>query len=197
MARQKYSENKVVKLIKSRPRAFIISGLVLVVLVFLLQRISTSNNQTITDARVEVKAAIAQETLGREFTFPLRDGSGEEVSRIKFEIESAELRDEIIVNGKKLGSVKGRTLLVLNLKITNEFNKGIEIDTKDYARLSTNENKDVWLAPDIHNDPVKVQAISTKLTRLAFPIGEKDKNLVLRIGEIQGDKEEIPLSIKY
>ena len=100
------------------------------------------------------------------------------------------------VEGKGEKVVKGRIFLFFTIKISNGYTQAIEMNTKDYARLSVNGNFDEWLAPDIHNDPVEVQAISTKYTRLGFPINENDKNLVLRIGEIEGEKQEIPLELK-
>ena len=103
--------------------------------------------------------------------------------------------DEIIVEGKRATTVKGRTFLIVTLKITNEYTQSIDMDTRDYVRLSVEPNQE-WQAPDIHNDPVQVQAISTKYTRLGFPINETDKNLILRVGEINGTKEEIPLTLK-
>jgi len=143
-----------------------------------------------------VLGAKATEAVGREFSFPLRDAKGVEVGRLKFLVDKAELRDEILVKGQKAKAVEGRTFLLLTLKISNEFERRIEIDTRDYVRLSVNGNKDEWLAPDFHNDPVEVQAISIKYTRVGFPINGTDTNLVLRIGEIKGEKTEISLTIK-
>lgn len=146
------------------------------------------------DSRVEVLGAKASQTINRERFFPLRDGAGTEVSQIKFAIESAELRDEIVVKGQRATAVKGRTFLILNLKITNDFNQAIEINTRDYIRLSVNGATGERLAPDIHNDPVEVQAIATKYTRVGFPVNDSDKNLLIHFGEIGGEKEQIPLT---
>lgn len=165
---------------------------------FILIR-TISNFSTISqgnqEEQVEIKEVKTSQGINREFTFPLTDEDGEEVGKIKYYLESAELRDEIIVNGQKATSIKGRTFLIVILKISNDYSKSIEINTRDYIRLSVNGNKDEWLAPDIHNDPVEVQAISIKNTRVGFPIYESDKNLVLRIGEINGDKEEVELTL--
>jgi len=144
---------------------------------------------------ITIKAAKASQELNKEFSFPLIDEKGEEVGRFKFVVQKAELRDEIIVNGKRATSVAGRTFLIANLKITNEFNQKIEINTRDFVRLATASDKAEWLAPDIHNDPVEVQAISTKYTRVGFAINDSDADLALRIGEINGSKEEITLSL--
>ncbi len=182
------------KLIKILFSLFVIF-LVLVGGYKLLSRIKIKNAADSSD-KIELKSAKASQTLEKEFSFPLRNEKGEEVAEIKYMLESAELRDEIIVKGKQAKSVKGRTFLILNLKVKNEFKKSIKIDTKDYVRLSVNGNEEEWLAPDIHNDPVEVQAISTKLTRLGFAIDESASSLVLTIGEISGEKEKVVLGLK-
>ena len=146
--------------------------------------------------KIQVAGAKAFQEINREFSFPLRDGNDEEVSKIKYFIEKAELLDEIIVKGQRATAVEGRTFLIITLKITNEFNKAIEIDTRDYLRLSVNKNEVEWLAPDIHNDPVEIQAISTKFTRVGFPINETDRDLILRVGEINSEKEKFNLDLK-
>jgi hypothetical protein len=58
-----------------------------------------------------------------------------------------------------------------------------------------NGNTSELLAPDIHNDPVEVQAISTKPTRVGFPINDTDKKLTLFIGEINGQKDKVELGL--
>ncbi|HET7098826.1 MAG TPA: hypothetical protein VFI61_01170 [Patescibacteria group bacterium] len=145
-------------------------------------------------SKVQVQDAKAAQAINNEFEFPLKDAKGVEVGKIKFEVENAELRDEIIVKGQRATSVSGRTFLILNLKIGNTHNQAIEITTRDYVRLSKNGDKAELLAPDIHNDPVEIQAISTKYTRVGFAINDSDKDLVLRIGEINGDKQEVPIN---
>ena len=97
------------------------------------------------------------------------------------------------MKGQKARSVKGRIFFILNLKVVNDFKQKIEIQTTDYIRLSVNGNKDVWLAPDIHSDPAGIQAISTKYIKVGFAINESDKDLILRVGEINGEKEEFPV----
>jgi len=147
------------------------------------------------DNRISVKDAAAEQHVGRLFSFPLRNSKGEDVSSVAYEITSAEIRDEIVVAGRQASAVKGRTFLILNLKITNEFTRSIEIDTRDYVRLTVNGVEGERLAADIHNDPVEIQAISTKFTRLGFPINDNDRDLVLHVGEINGNKEIVELSI--
>ena len=136
--------------------------------------------------------SVAKDTkvINKEIEFPIRDNKGKEVSKLKYRIESAQLYDSIIVKGQRARTVQGRTFLILNLKLMNQYTQSIEIKTSDYVRLSVN-NKNELLAPDIHNDPVAVQPISTKYTRIGFAINEADKNLTLRIGEITCEKQDI------
>lgn len=146
------------------------------------------------DSRTEIPGAKNSINIEREFTYPIKDSKGQEVSRIKLVIQNAELRDQIVVKGKKATSVKGRTFLIINMKISNEYNRSIELNTSNYIRLSVNNNEQEWLAPDIHNDPVTIQAISTKYTRVGFPINDTDKSLKIRVGEIEGEKQVININ---
>lgn len=166
-------------------------------LVFYLPKMFKGRQATDADGdKISIKGARSEETINREFEFPLRDGEGEEITKIKYIIENAELRDEIVIKGQRANSVAGRTFLVITIKINNEYNLPLKINSKDYVRLSVNGNKDEWLAADIHSDPVDVQAISTKYTRLGFPISDSDSNLVLRVGEINGEKQEVEISLQ-
>ncbi|OFW63868.1 MAG: hypothetical protein A2Z35_03420 [Actinobacteria bacterium RBG_19FT_COMBO_36_27] len=141
----------------------------------------------------QMKGPLATQDINKEFSFPLKNTKGEEVTTFKYIVEKAELRDEIIVKGQKATAVKGRVFLIINLKINNDYIQTIVINTKDFIRLSVNGNENELLAPDIHNDPVEAQAISTKYTRLGFPINDSDESLVLWVGEINGDKQKIDL----
>lgn len=147
-----------------------------------------------TKGKVDIAPAIATANLNKEFSFPLLDEKGKEVARVKYEITSSELRDEIVVKGQRATSVKGRFFLIFNIKIVNNYNKAIQINTRDYIRLIVNNNEGDLLAPDIHNDPVEVQAASTKFTRVGYAINESDKDLKIRIGELNGQKETVELN---
>ncbi len=144
--------------------------------------------------QVSVQKARATQTLNKTFKFPLKDDTGKEVSTISYTIQNIELRDQIIVKGETATAVKGRTFAILNLKLTNNYTKPVQINARDYVRLILSGSSEK-LAADIHNDPVEVQAISTKYTRIGFPIDSDKKNFTLQVGEIQGKKEDIKISL--
>ena len=153
------------------------------------------SNLTGIDERASAPAPIATDTLNKKFEFPLKNEGGAEVAKISYVLESANLQDAFIYQGKMATAVRGRTFLILNLKITNPYIKTIEINAKDYIRIKVNNN-DEQLAPDIHNDPVEIQADSTKYTRIGLPINDTDKNITLLVGEIDGKKETIRLDLE-
>jgi flagellar basal body-associated protein FliL len=149
---------------------------------------STSAEETAVSAPIKTTA------INQTFTFPIGEKTEEEQQdTISYMIENAEIRKEIIVQGKKAAAIEGRAFLILTLKLTNTHNVSVEINTKDYVRLGVGETEE-RLAPDINNDPVTIQPISTKNTRVAFPVNESDiANLTLYVGEIKGDKQEIDI----
>lgn len=145
--------------------------------------------------QVQLEKPLAHETLNKTYLFPLRDASGKLLGNISYVLQDAELRTQIIVNGQQATSIAGREFLIIDLKLTNNYQKEITINARDYVRLMRNGTTEK-LAPDIHNDPVNVQAISTEYTRIGFPINTTDKDLKLQVGEIDGTKDIVPLSIQ-
>jgi hypothetical protein len=156
---------------------------------------ASSTNANTTINRVTIEKPRASETLNKTFQFVLRDDKGKALNKIKYQIQTVESRDQIIIKGQKATAVKGRTFLVVNLKLTNSSEKLVQLNARDYIRVMIN-GSDEKLAPEIYSDPLEVQAISTKYTSLGFPINETDKNIVLQVGEIAGKKEYITLHLK-
>lgn len=176
--------------IKSFSIALVVVLLAGISIYFLFIR-NSSSTQT---SQSTLATTRASEDLNKDFNFPI--SKEKDASKLKMTIEKAEFVDEIVVKGQKASAVPGRTFLILSVKLTNPSEQTIKMDTRNYVRLSVNKNESEFLAPDIHNDPVEVQAISTKLTRLGFPVNTTDRDFVLQVGEIKGDKEKIELTIQ-
>jgi hypothetical protein len=166
---------------------------ILSAIVYVSGRAKSSAMQNGTAVQSSTQNAEKAGSINREFSFPIKNEKGEEISQLKYTIESAELRDEIYVKGQKATAVPGRTFLIISVKLSNSLDKTIQINTRDYVRLVRNGNAIEPLAPEIHNDPVEVQPISTKTTHIGFPINESDTDLQLQVGEIKGSKELIPI----
>jgi hypothetical protein len=195
-----FSRKKVRRFIKRStilPFA-LVGALVIIVGVILLRNASGTTSASpilgTNDKRVDIQKPKATMQINKEYNFPLKDQTGKEVSKFTYRIQNAELRDEIVVKGQAATAVKGRTFLIVNVKITNNYDKDIQLNVKDFVRLIVNGTGEK-LAPDIHNDPVDVQAISTKYTRVGFPINDTDKDLQLQVGEVTGAKDTIKLTL--
>lgn len=120
---------------------------------------------------------------------------GQDDDVITYRITEAELRDTIVLKGQNAHATDGRQFLVLNIKLSNSLEERIKINTRDYVRLNINNSED-FLAPSIHNDPVEVQPISDQYTRVGFSIKKSDSDLKLLVGEISGDKTEVPITFE-
>ncbi len=151
---------------------------------------ANSSAQTTTNTSLIPPSGIAQ--INKDFTFSLKDTNGKKIGSFTYTLQNAELDKQIIVQGSKATAITGRIFLVINLKLTNSEDNGLSVNTKDYVRLSVNGSSE-QLAPEIHNDPVEVQAISTKYTRVGFAIDTSDKDYLLKVGEIDEPKTDIKL----
>lgn len=172
-------------------------GIGIILLVGVIWLFQTGNGNSTTNANDKPFAPVALKTqeIKKELNFPIKDENGKILSKMQYEVQRANIQDEILVKGQRARAVEGRVFLIIDIKITNSYKQGLQINSKDYMRLIVNGNKKELVAADIHNDPVEVQAISTKTTRIGFPINETDRDLVLQVGEINGKKELITLTV--
>ena len=158
-----------------------------------IQSAFSGQSGRISDGRIELKEARGKMPINKTYEFPIVDDKGKEVTRLKFFLDAAELRDEIILNGQKATLIKGKTYLIVTVKLTNKSDKFINMKVRNYVRLGLNNNNDDWAAAEVYNDPVEIQPLSTKQTRLGFPINDSDRNWILKVGDLDGKKENIPL----
>jgi hypothetical protein len=157
-------------------------------------QINAASAPSPSDSRQSIAAAKETKPINRDFNFPLKDDKGEVLSQVKYTIDTVELRDEIVVKGQKATAIQGKTFLIINLKLTNNFTKEIKVNTRDYVRLLSDGQTD-QLAADIHNDPVLIQPDSTKITRIGYTVDDTVKKYKLLVGELNGDKTTIDLEL--
>ncbi len=161
---------------------------------FLLGRLSNAVLfPTTTNAQQVSPQILAHKDINKSFSFPVEDQNNNVITQLTYILQSADLMNQIVVKGQLATAIKGKTFLVINLRLDNSSDKSVIVNTRDYIRLTTNKSNEL-LAPEVYNDPVEIQPASTKLTRVGIPINTSDKNLVLHIGEISGEKTDIPLS---
>lgn len=190
---------------KSLLISLIAIALIIFVTVAITRRTVSQTNSAITQStsstaglNQQTLSAIAHpsavEKINKNFSFPITDANGNTISTYTYTIQSVQEQNTILIQGQTAYAVPGTTFLIVNLMLTNNYTKSFNLNTRDFVRLLVN-NSSQKLAPNVYNDPVQVQAISTDYTRLGFSINAKDKNLILQVGEITGPKTPIKLKI--
>lgn len=182
-------------------------GIILVAVVILYTLLSLVANKKENQAlsisasqeaqKIQLSQPVATQTINRTFAFPVLDKSGNKpITTFQYKIDTAELRNEVVINGSKYHPIKGKTFLILTLDITNNYTQDLQIQPRDYVRVTVN-NSSEKLAPDLYNQSVDVQAISTMHTDLGLAIDTNARNIKLLVGQITGSKETIPLTLSY
>lgn len=174
----------------------ITAAIAIILIVQLLGKVRNNTNTNVGTSKVSVQGAKSTVDINQEFSFTIKDNAAKKITDLKFNLETAELRDEIIVKGSRANAIEGRTFLIVNIKITSAYTKALQINTQDYFRLTVNGKEDDLLAADIHNDPLVIQPTSTKFARIGFAINDTDKNISLLVGEIGGEKTKIDLNLQ-
>ncbi|MBI2021759.1 hypothetical protein HYS93_02655 [Candidatus Daviesbacteria bacterium] len=146
--------------------------------------------------RLQPPRVLATAPINKELTVPIKNEKGEEVSKLVFNIENAQLSDEVIWNGKRANAVKGRVFVFINFRIKNDYTRQIEVRTQDYFRLIVNNNEKEPQAPKFYNEPTIAQPVSVDDNRVGFTINQTDRNIKLRMGELEKEKTTVDLNFK-
>lgn len=180
----------------SRQGFLIFVGGIFLALLFLGVGFFAGSKSTKTALSDNTKAPVilAQAAVNKQFSFPVVDKDGQKVTDISYNITSVDKQNEIIVKGQRAQAVSGRTFFIINIKLVNSSHQTIQLNARDYIRISTGNSHDL-LAADIHNDPVIVQPVSTEYTRIGFPINSDENHITLHVGQINGDKTDIPITL--
>src|SRR5579872_50561 len=150
---------KIKRIFKNSPYLpFVVVGIIVVVIAGVLITKAVKNHgsaqvagATAQNTQVSIAKPVASETLNKSFDFPLKDANGKTVSTFNYTIQSAEEDNQVVIKGQVATAVQGKVFLILNLKITNSYDKDVQLNTKDYVRLIIDDSSD-HLAADIHND---------------------------------------------
>lgn len=172
-------------------------GKVLLVLLIVIAAYIIGNKTAPTNSTslTTVATPYFTKTLNKDFSFPVKDTNGNTVATITYTLQSAQLQNQIILQGQRADAVSGRTFFIINLKILNPSTQTIQLNSRDFTRVSIGNNAEL-LAPEIHNDPVTIQPISTKYTRVGIPIDTNVTDVKIHVGEINGQKTTIDVPLK-
>lgn len=147
---------------------------------------------TLADQNTQAPAIQEQLPINKTFSFPVNDSNGQKVTDISYTITSVDKQDQVIIKGQRASAVSGRTFFIINIKLTNTSSQTIQLNSRDYIRITAGKNSELYAA-DMYNDPIVVQPLSTEYTRLGFPIDSSEKQVTLHVGELSGQKTNIPV----
>ena len=170
----------------------IAGGIILFITGFFVGR-QTTPNTTLASATVQAPTIQAKQNIQKTFQFPVADASGKTITTISYTIDNADKQNQVIIQGQRAYAVAGKTFLILNIRLTNSSDQTVQINARDYIRVSLGKSSEL-LAADMYSDPIIIQPISTETTKLGFPIDVHETNVILHVGELKGSKTNIPVT---
>lgn len=167
----------------------ILGGIILFTIGFFVGR-QIAPNTTLASTTLQAPTVQAQQNIQKNFQFPVDDASGKTITTIAYTVETADKQNQVIIQGQRAYAVAGKTFLILNIKLTNPSDQTVQINARNYIRISIGKNNEL-LAADMYSDPIIIQPISTETTKLGFPIDVHERNITLHVGELKGPKTDI------
>ena len=132
--------------------------------------------------------------LDKKLSFPIRNKDGKETGNsLTVTFTSLERTDKLLYGGKPLTAKQGKDFVVNNIEIENTTKDRLSVRPVDFIRLVDENGKNY--APDIQINALKVEALSTKKTRTIFIVSENSKTLKFLIGEINGNRETVEVTL--
>lgn len=132
--------------------------------------------------------------ISKKFAVPIRKRDGEPTGTdLIVDVNNFERTNRILFKGRPLVARSSKDFLVINLEVENSTNNRLTVRPVDFFRLVDTNGKSY--AADIQTDPVKVEAQSSKRTRIIYIVAEDQKNLKFLMGEIKGNRETLEVTI--
>lgn len=181
-------KKKLTEYFKRKKKFFIALAVVIAVFVFLNVPLKKTKGTT-------NGAKTVSTSVDKSYEFPGLDNQGKPgKNKIKFKVNNVEKTDQVLVKDQVFTAKNNKLFLIVNVDLRNDATVPVNIIPGDLVRLSVGDDKETRFAPDLHNNLVPVSAIATRADRIGFVIPDTAKKFVLYIGEIEGDKQEIPLN---
>ena len=135
---------------------------------------------------------LAQTALNSEYKFEALTASKKK-TEIVLRLTDAEIRKEVLIQGKPATASGDKAFLILNLEFDNADTVSKYITPVDLFRLVDDKGKK--FAADVHSNMVEVAPISTKKTKIGFVVLSSQKTFKLNLGELEGEKTD--LEVKF
>lgn len=104
------------------------------------------------------------------------------------------INNTLLIQGKRASTREGKTFLIINMEVENQFQVPLYIFPIDLLRLVREDGKRI--APSVHQGTVEVRPVSTKKSNVGFVIDPNEKDFKIEVGEVNRDKQVIEISFK-
>ncbi|KKP85282.1 MAG: hypothetical protein UR87_C0056G0007 [candidate division CPR3 bacterium GW2011_GWE2_35_7] len=127
----------------------------------------------------------------KTYTYNLKTKEGNDAGQLVLNVTNAEKTDIVMVKGEAIKAPTGKIFLAINIEWDNKSSQSLNVDTINYFRYLSPEDK--LYAPAFYNENVSVSPISVRNDKLAFVVLENQKDIKIQIGELRGTKEIVEL----
>ncbi|GEM_PF-1667011 len=172
----------------------IIGCLVVIAAVGIFAFTKSKSSKNSSGSAVSNVSVLASASIAKDVNVPIRDKNGKEVGQnLKVKFTTADRAKKILFQGRPLSSRQGKAFVVINIEIDNPTKDRLTVRAVDFIRLVASDGKN--FAPDIQTDAIKVEPLSSKNTRTIFIIEDSLKKVKFLIGEINGNRETVEITI--
>lgn len=155
---------------------------------------SKSNSTSANGEETFVSSGGPTAPLNKKIAFPIRDNNGKTTgTNLTVNFTNLERTSKVIYNGRPLIARESKDFIVANMEIENTTKDRLTVRPVDFIRLVDASGRNY--AADFQTSAIKVEPLSTKRTRTIFIVDESQKNLKFLIGEINGNRETVEVTI--
>lgn len=132
-----------------------------------------------------------QATISQDFAVQARtkDKIRVRYADLGVKLTNAEIANSLLVQGKRARTREGKTFLIINMEVENQFAVPLYTFPVDLLRLVREDGKKI--APSVHQGTVEVRPISTKKSNVGFVVDPGDKDFKVEVGELSADDKKL------
>ena len=154
---------------------------------------SKSGSQSDTSNQIVSENGVSA-ALNKKINFPIKDSSGKDTgNQLVVNFTNVERSEKILYKGRPLSPRESKDFIVVNIEIENSTKDRLTVRPADFMRLVDTQGRQ--FAADIQTDPIKVEPLSIKRTRIVYIVADNLRDLKFLIGQINADRETVEVRI--
>jgi len=109
-------------------------------------------------------------------------------------LTNADIDSTLLVQGQRANAREGKTFLIVNMEVENQFEVPLYIFPVDLMRLVREDGKKI--APSVHQGTVELRPVSLKKSNVGFVIDPDEKEFQIEVGDVSSEKQILEISFK-